>query len=94
MNMPWREIWILPIRLYRLAISPLLPPVCRFQPTCSAYAAEAILRFGIWRGGFLAIKRIARCNPFGGHGYDPVPKTLKPLFFKAREESRSSNIGK
>jgi len=69
-----RKIWILPIRFYQLAISPMLPPACRFQPTCSAYAAEAILRFGIFRGGILALRRLSRCHPWGGSGYDPVPE--------------------
>jgi putative membrane protein insertion efficiency factor len=61
------------IRFYRRAISPGLPAACRFQPTCSEYAYEAIARYGIIRGGRLAIWRILRCNPFGGSGYDPVP---------------------
>jgi putative membrane protein insertion efficiency factor len=60
------------IRFYRRAISPSLPPSCRFQPTCSEYAYEAIDKYGILRGGRLAIWRILRCNPFGGSGYDPV----------------------
>jgi len=60
------------LRFYKRAISPLLPPSCRFQPTCSDYACEAIEKYGILKGGRLAIWRILRCNPFGGSGYDPV----------------------
>lgn len=60
------------IGFYRRAISPFLPPSCRFQPTCSAYAYEAIDKYGILKGGRLAIWRVLRCNPFGGSGYDPV----------------------
>ncbi|NMG59166.1 membrane protein insertion efficiency factor YidD [Geitlerinema sp. P-1104] len=61
------------IRAYRLFISPWTLPSCRFQPTCSTYAVEAIERFGPWRGGFLALRRILRCHPFHPGGYDPVP---------------------
>lgn len=61
------------IRFYRKGISPLLPPSCRYTPTCSEYAAEAITRYGAGRGGWLALRRLARCHPFGGHGHDPVP---------------------
>ncbi len=61
------------IRFYQLAVSPHFPPSCRFQPSCSAYAHEAITRFGLVRGGWLFLKRFGRCHPFGGEGYDPVP---------------------
>ncbi len=61
------------IRGYKLLISPLLPAACRFHPTCSVYAIEAIERFGIFRGGWLAVRRILRCHPFHPGGYDPVP---------------------
>jgi putative membrane protein insertion efficiency factor len=61
------------IRFYKRRISPLLPPSCRFHPTCSEYAYEAVEKYGILRGGWLAIWRILRCNPFGGCGWDPVP---------------------
>jgi putative membrane protein insertion efficiency factor len=59
--------------LYRYAISPLLGAHCRFQPSCSAYAKEALLRYGAFKGGWLTLKRIGRCHPWGGSGYDPVP---------------------
>ncbi|HUG02756.1 MAG TPA: membrane protein insertion efficiency factor YidD [Longimicrobiales bacterium] len=61
------------IRAYQRALSPLLPPACRFQPTCSEYAREAIERHGALRGGWLSLLRIGRCQPFGGSGHDPVP---------------------
>ncbi len=61
------------VRLYQVAISPWLGGNCRFQPTCSEYAIEALQRHGVLRGGWLAIRRIGRCHPWGGCGYDPVP---------------------
>jgi putative membrane protein insertion efficiency factor len=61
------------IRGYKMLVSPLLPPACRFHPTCSVYAMEAIERFGVLHGGKLAIGRILRCHPFHPGGYDPVP---------------------
>lgn len=61
------------IRVYQLAISPIFPPSCRFHPTCSAYAATALRRFGLWRGGWMAVKRLAKCHPWHPGGYDPVP---------------------
>jgi putative membrane protein insertion efficiency factor len=64
-------IWL--IRGYRMFISPLLPPTCRFQPTCSMYAMEAIERFGVVKGTWLGMCRILRCHPFHPGGYDPVP---------------------
>ena len=68
-----RKIFISLIRLYQYAISPFLPPHCRYTPTCSAYAVEAIGRFGIFRGGWMALRRIGRCHPWHEGGYDPVP---------------------
>lgn len=67
------EILILPVKFYRSFISPFLPPTCRYTPTCSAYAIEALRRHGPIRGLWLAIKRILSCHPWGGSGYDPVP---------------------
>lgn len=61
------------IRGYQLFISPLLPPSCRFTPTCSQYALEALARHGLWRGGWLTLRRLGRCQPWGGCGHDPVP---------------------
>lgn len=63
----------LPILFYRGAISPMLPPSCRYTPTCSRYALEALRRHGAIKGSWLAIRRILRCHPWGGSGYDPVP---------------------
>ncbi len=62
------------VRAYRMFISPWLLPSCRYRPTCSAYAIEAIERFGAWQGGWLALRRILRCHPFHPGGYDPVPE--------------------
>ncbi|WP_083338759.1 membrane protein insertion efficiency factor YidD [Chromobacterium sphagni] len=67
------RILILLIRFYQLAISPWLPPRCRYQPTCSSYAIEAVRKHGVLKGGWLAARRIGRCHPWGGSGYDPVP---------------------
>lgn len=61
------------LRFYKRQISPLLPPSCRFSPTCSEYAMEAVQKYGVRRGGWMAIKRVLRCNPFHEGGYDPVP---------------------
>jgi len=64
------------IRFYQVAISPLTPPTCRYTPSCSAYAREAIEVHGAARGGWLALRRVLRCHPWGGHGYDPVPAQM------------------
>ena len=61
------------IRFYQYALSPMLPPRCRYQHTCSQYAMEAVRKYGALTGGWLAAKRIGRCHPWGGSGYDPVP---------------------
>lgn len=61
------------IRFYQRWMSPLLPPACRFTPTCSEYALQAIRDQGVRTGGYLALRRLARCHPWGGSGYDPVP---------------------
>jgi len=68
-----RRAAVLPILLYQWTLSPLLPRSCRFAPSCSEYAAEAILTHGPFTGVRLALARLARCHPWGGHGYDPVP---------------------
>ena len=67
------KLLVLPIRAYQTFLSPLLGPSCRFTPTCSEYARQAILKHGPFKGLALAIWRILRCNPWGGSGYDPVP---------------------
>jgi putative membrane protein insertion efficiency factor len=80
----WRAVWevagrsiarvlILLVDVYRALLSPLIGGVCRYQPTCSAYAREALVRHGALRGSVLALKRILRCHPFRPGGYDPVP---------------------
>jgi hypothetical protein len=61
------------IRAYQRFVSPLTPPVCRFYPSCSSYAADAIARHGPWKGGYLAVRRLLRCHPLHPGGYDPVP---------------------
>ena len=61
------------IAFYKNAISPLLMPACRYYPTCSEYGIEAIKKYGPFKGGWLTLKRILSCNPWGGHGHDPVP---------------------
>tara|TARA_B110000438_G_C15269809_1_gene417876 strand:- start:62 stop:322 length:261 start_codon:yes stop_codon:yes gene_type:complete len=76
-----RKIFILPliltIKVYQLIISPILKTNCRYAPTCSEYAVESLNNHGLIRGGYYAIKRVLHCHPFGGSGYDPVPKKTK-----------------
>lgn len=69
-----RRVATAPIRAYRKYLSPFLPRSCRFSPTCSAYAIKAIQRYGVGRGGWLALKRLSRCHPWHPGGFDPVPK--------------------
>jgi putative membrane protein insertion efficiency factor len=77
------QIIILPIRFYQLAISPLMPASCRHLPTCSQYAIEALRVHGIFKGSWLAFRRIIRCHPWGTHGFDPVPpKKIKTKRYK------------
>jgi len=68
-----KELALELIRLYQLTLSRVMPPSCRFNPTCSQYAYEAIAKFGLFKGARLGIKRIAHCHPFNPGGYDPVP---------------------
>lgn len=68
-----RHVLIFVVRAYQVVLSPLLPPACRYTPSCSHYAIEALQKHGALRGSWLAARRIARCNPFGSSGYDPVP---------------------
>lgn len=69
-----RRIPIGLIRVYQYTLSPVMPMSCRYLPSCSQYACEALARHGVLRGGWLALARIARCHPWGGDGYDPVPE--------------------
>ena len=68
-----KQILLRVIRFYQRAVSPLFPPRCRYIPTCSEYALEAVEKYGAAKGSFLALKRFLRCNPFHKGGYDPVP---------------------
>jgi putative membrane protein insertion efficiency factor len=73
-----RRLLIGLIRLYQLTLSPWFGRTCRFEPTCSHYATEALQRFGVRRGLWLTLRRLGRCHPWGGSGYDPVPSTRSP----------------
>ena len=68
-----RQFLLLPIRFYQYCLSPFIPSRCRYHPTCSEYAAQAITQHGTSKGGLLALKRLLRCHPWGRSGYDPVP---------------------
>lgn len=84
---PLKLLLLAVFRGYQLFISPVLPPSCRYTPTCSQYAIEAVSRHGALRGGWLALKRLGRCHPWGGCGYDPVPEPAD----KAPDETTSEN---
>ncbi|MCQ2210963.1 MAG: membrane protein insertion efficiency factor YidD [Paludibacteraceae bacterium] len=66
-------LFLLPVRFYKACISPMLPPSCRYTPTCSEYAMIALKKYGVIKGSWLTLKRLLRCHPWGGSGYDPVP---------------------
>lgn len=68
-----KQLAILLVRFYQMSIRPLLPDACRYTPSCSQYTIEALRKHGFFKGGWLGLKRILRCHPWGGHGYDPVP---------------------
>ncbi|WP_344925783.1 membrane protein insertion efficiency factor YidD [Aquimarina addita] len=90
--MTLKKVLILPfvglVKLYQKIISPLTPATCRYQPTCSHYTVEALEKHGLWRGGWLAIKRIGSCHPWGGSGYDPVPRTDEIMGKRNNEEMK------
>jgi uncharacterized protein len=71
--MTGRGVALLPLRFYKRFISPLLPPMCRFEPTCSVYTMQAVEKYGALRGMWLGARRLARCHPFNPGGWDPVP---------------------
>ena len=73
MQNPIKYLLVSFVKFYQYCISPLTPASCRYSPTCSQYAVEALQKHGVLKGGWLTLKRILRCHPWGGHGYDPVP---------------------
>lgn len=77
-NLPG-DVAIAIIRIYRKLISPLFPPTCRFTPSCSSYAITSLQRYGVIRGGWLALKRVGRCHPWHPGGYDPVPRKTETM---------------
>ncbi|MFN4122619.1 MAG: membrane protein insertion efficiency factor YidD [Flavobacteriales bacterium] len=72
-NRAFAWVFIGIVKFYKAVISPVLPMSCRYYPTCSEYGIEALRKYGPWKGGWLTIKRIGSCHPWGGHGHDPVP---------------------
>ena len=64
---------LLIIKIYQTVLSPILPSTCRYSPTCSEYTKQSLIKFGLIKGGMISIKRIIKCNPWGGNGYDPIP---------------------
>lgn len=85
---PLARLLALPVQAYRLVLSPWIGHNCRFQPTCSCYALEALEKHGAGRGGYLAVRRLARCHPLGGSGYDPVPqKSVTPTSSSVQQGS-------
>lgn len=90
---PLARLLSLPIKAYRLVLSPWIGHNCRFQPTCSCYALEALEKHGAARGGYLAVRRLARCHPLGSSGYDPVPPTAVELQKQSSVPSSSVQQG-
>lgn len=82
-------LMVMPIRFYQMFITPYTPPACRFTPTCSEYARQALMKHGPIKGFILAVWRICRCNPWGGSGYDPVPDSFS--FKDLRKGSKRTN---
>jgi len=80
------------IQLYQRVLAPLFRGMCRYEPTCSRYGYEAIERFGVRRGWWLAVRRLSRCRPFGGHGWDPVPEQYLS-WRQRRRQKRSPALG-
>jgi len=80
-----RHVAALLIRIYQWTLSPLLGPRCRFYPSCSQYALEAIGRFGVLKGGWLSLARLARCHPWHAGGFDPVPAAARPATTNSHE---------
>jgi len=87
-----KQVLMLLIRAYQVVLSPFMGGACRFQPTCSNYGLEAIARFGACRGGWLTLKRLFRCRPFGPSGYDPVPPVW-PGWRSAKESQSHEQAG-
>ena len=87
---PLAHLVALPVRAYRLILSPWVGHGCRYQPTCSAYALEALERHGALKGSYLAAKRVLSCHPLGGHGYDPVPGADPEFDAQRAQEKRDA----
>jgi len=83
---------IVVIEAYRHMISPLRLPSCRFMPTCSQYAVDALTEFGLFRGGWLALRRLARCGPWHGGGWDPIPERVLGCGDSSHPEVRSAHV--
>ncbi|MEL7254006.1 MAG: membrane protein insertion efficiency factor YidD [Pseudomonadota bacterium] len=88
------RIFAWPVKAYRLIGSPWVGHNCRYQPTCSAYALEALEKHGAIKGGWMALKRIGRCNPWGGQGYDPVPEARSTCGCKSQCSLSEDKVGR
>ena len=92
LTIPIKFILLLIIKFYQFVISPWFPPSCRYSPTCSSYAHEALKKHGIFKGGYLFLKRFLSCNPWGGHGIDPVPD--KFFWYKDKKTCKKAKLNK